>query len=110
MRRLLLALLLAGACNYGNVVSLTPTRYPARPKEHPVRLYSVRLPKCPFEELGILNVSSGVTWFGLESVSAALLDRVRELGGDALVGFRYVDNHNTMSGTVIRFHQDDCQE
>jgi hypothetical protein len=98
------------------------------PADHEIRLYSTRLPTCPYEDIGLVHAKRrdlGVARTSLESAVDAVRRRAREMGGDAVVALgrtQTVDGGtvvgNTVSlgvaeglaGTVIRFTDASCHE
>lgn len=118
------SLLFVGACT--PAVRSTPfANYPPHPSEHPIRIYRVQAPECPFEEVGIVSSRQRNKFISMEEVLSALMERAREMGGDAIVGFGeddqargavvtggnvVVDRDPTLSGTVIRFTDLDCRQ
>ncbi|HEX7118409.1 MAG TPA: hypothetical protein VF212_06455 [Longimicrobiales bacterium] len=109
----------------GPAVRSTPFGdFPPRPAGEEIRLYSTKLPECPYEEIGLISATRKDPWTPMEEVLAALLERVRQMGGQAVVGLGEVqrvgsgtvvgqavslDRESALSGTVIRFTEPDCQ-
>jgi len=91
------------------VVRLSPAKYEPRPTDSPVQLYSAKLPNCPFEEIGLVNARKEYGVVSTNTGVDALRKKVRELGGDALVGVGFVHGGD-LAGTVIRFKRDDCTQ
>ena len=68
---------------------LTAAPLDPRPAGHPVRLYASAPPRCPVEEVGLVQVHAvDFMRFGLWSdrMGDLLRGRARRLGGDAVVG------------------------
>lgn len=114
--------LLAGC---GPAVQSTPfASFPARPAEHPIRLYSTKVPECPYEEVGLVSARRryGLV-VSMTEVLEALKARAREMGGDAVLRVSEgrvvsgggqdavtVSSTSVLSGTVIRFARPDCRQ
>lgn len=93
-----------------------------KPPEHEIRLYSTKLPTCPYEEVGLVRSQRGE--FGsLDGALEALMRRARQMGGDAVVGLGQgvsvaggtaigdistVSSQEVLAGTVIRFTDAGC--
>ena len=60
-----------------------------RPADHPVRIYAGTLPSCPYQEVGIVVWEPTSSWHDLEDGVAAMRERARTMGGDAIAGFRF---------------------
>jgi uncharacterized Fe-S cluster-containing radical SAM superfamily protein len=88
-------------------------------------MYSTQRPRCPFEELATVRSRKPAFWVSMEDVAESLRQVAREMGGDAVVavaggselsggtvigGTVSIDNDPILSGTVIRFKDDDCRE
>lgn len=120
MRRTLLAgpLLLAAGCaptvrsTYLGVPSNLEPRSDTR-----IEVYSARPPECPFDELGLLRITtSGLLGFSESDALNALKEKARALGADAIVGLAPYDVPTTagsrsgFSGTAIRFKDNACTQ
>ena len=118
-------LLLVGCGPVVNKVYLASEQYPPRPANHPIQLYSEKLPECEFQELAIVKVTPPTYgWPSLDTFTESLRNAVRELGGDAVIRLQMGEvmttsvtkNSTTISagksltGTVIRFLKDDCRK
>ena len=99
-----------GCATSTGVVPFAPTKYQPRPKDYSIALYSAQLPTCPFEEIAIVSARAEYNFVSTGAVAEALRKKARQLGGDALVRVGFVDSHDTISGTVIRFKRDDCKQ
>ena len=102
------AMLLLAACA-PKIVSMrtTPVALESRPAGHPVRLYTSTLPRCPYDEIALLTAEpADLPRYRLLSDHTAdlLRARVRQLGGDAILGLTQVveDNGVTTTRTVSR--------
>jgi hypothetical protein len=108
-----------------DTVRLSPVPYPARPHDFRIRMYSTGRPRCPFEEVGTVRSKKPGFWVSMEDVAESVRQAARELGGDAIIGVTNaeqisggtvigptvtVDTEPVLSGTVIRFRDDDCRE
>jgi hypothetical protein len=105
---------------------------PPSPREHLVRIYQTQAPSCPYEELGMVIWRPFLGVGRMQSGVNKMRDRVREMGGDAIVGFgigertngfttrtvadstsvttsHTVDRERMASGTVVRFTKEDCR-
>lgn len=113
MSRLIAAALLLGlsGCVPKVTARIYGDAYPARPESAEVQLYSVDLPECPFDEIALVSVLPKYQVAGRprDQVFRALREKVRELGGDAVVGMTVLqappDNGlvDGVQGTVVRF-------
>lgn len=92
-----------------------------KPTENPVHFYAESRPQCPYEEIG--TVSARKRSGSRDGVMAAIRKRVREMGGDAVIGVTQgqqlrggvvtgnivsVGSRPTVAGTVIRFRDPAC--
>ncbi|CAN5694054.1 hypothetical protein BH23GEM7_BH23GEM7_30290 [soil metagenome] len=85
-----------------------------RPRGAEIRIYSVKTPDCPYEEISLLTAYRhpmlGVT---TSRALEALKRRTRQLGGDAIVGLTTVSptEHTAdgIKGTAIRFTDASCR-
>lgn len=109
------------ACG-ARVSSASFVEAPPKPPGHEIRLYSTRLPTCPYEEIGLVRSQRGQ--FGsLDGALDALKRRARDMGGDAVVGLGQgvsvaggtaigdvstVSSQEVLAGTVIRFTDAGC--
>lgn len=95
-----------------------------RAPEHEIQLYSTKLPSCPYEEVGVIRAKRRA-FASLQDVLAALKERARGMGGDAVVGVGQtqsvsggvvvenvvsVGSQEGLAGTVIRFTDPSCAE
>ena len=93
-----------------------------RTADHEIQLYSTKLPSCPYEEIGVVRARER-SFTSLQDVLAALQERAREMGGDAVVGVGQtesvsggavlentvsVDSQEGLAGTVVRFTDASC--
>ena len=108
-----------------DTVRLSPVPYPPRPHDFRIRMYSTERPRCPFEEIGTVRSRKPGFWVSMEDVAESVRDVARQLGGDAIIGVNNssqinggtviggtvnVDTDLVLSGTVIRFKDDECRE
>ena len=108
-----------------DTVRLSPVRYPPRPQDFRIRMYSTERPRCAFEEVGTVRSRKPGFWVSMEDVAESVRDVARELGGDAVIALTNVSQINggtvigstvsvdtdpVLSGTVVRFTEDDCRE
>ena len=114
----LVFVLALGACSPGvratSFVSFSP-----RPDDHPIQVYRSTIPECQFEEVGIVSSRRESSLVSMDKVLEALRSKARELGGDAVIGMVEanearnvilgVDRDTVLSGTIIRFTDQDCQ-
>lgn len=93
-----------------------------------VRLYRVKPPACPYEELGVVRVSvpgSGSDAEVRRTLRASIETATRALGGDAIGGLQEFETVDVRSGVgmvalgfsracwtgvVLRFESPDCAE
>ncbi len=101
---------LAGCATASQVVPLAATKYAPRPADYPILLYSAVLPTCAFEEIAIVRAHKEVAFVSREAVVDALRRKARDLGGDAVVRVSMVDDKGVLSGTVVRFTNEDCKK
>lgn len=113
-----------GVFGCGPAVRSTPfNTFPERPPEHPVQIYSTRMPSCDYEEVGLVSARQRYRWFtSMSEVLEALKQRARAMGGDAVVGVAErsevsgsggeegvtVSSSPVLSGTVVRFTETGC--
>ena len=107
LRYVPLAALLTLGCVTTSVGRLSPVRYEARPNDTPIQLFSSQLPTCAFTELAIVKARRETWMVSTTAAVDALRKKARQLGGDALVRLSF-DDGTDVTGTVIRFEQDDC--
>ena len=123
-------ILLASCSPVINTVYLAGQKFSPRPTDHPIQLYTEKLPECEFQELAIVI---GTTSFGnrmLDDVTEALRETTRQMGGDAVIHLKIGPTSQAivsgdsasisistassipyeLNGTVIRFLQEDCRK
>lgn len=93
---------------------------PPNPPDHEIQLYSTKLPRCAYQELGLVSAKARHFWNTMEDLLAAARHRAREMGGDAIVSVREmgevtaigesVSTKDSVTGTVIRFKEPGCKE
>jgi hypothetical protein len=97
---------------------------PEKPTDAPIRLFTDRKPpRCPYEELGLVEASAG-SYITTGKVVEALRTKARLFGGDAIIGIssdgevRGLITHkygsdvvmaNRLAGTVVRFTDPNCK-
>jgi hypothetical protein len=96
---------------------------PPQPPSHPIRIFQSTQPECPFEEVGLVSSRQRNKLISMDEVLAALREKAREMGGDAVIGLSeanesqgarrtgqavVVDRDPVLSGTVIRFTDRQC--
>lgn len=107
------------------VRSATFLEVPPRAPDEPVRLYGETRPDCSYEEVGTVQVTKRNVFVSMEEVTEALRDQARAMGGDAVIGVTQLGGESAtgtaggdvvavgvkpaLSGTVIRFTQEDCR-
>jgi hypothetical protein len=94
-----------------------------RPADHPIQLYSTRVPECPYEEVGLIQSRESTLALRtpMQDVLDALRRGAREMGGDAVI-LRPIEATSAggesaaplnpsagLGGTVIRFTDPNCQ-
>lgn len=115
-----LLLLLNSGCGASvRVTPFSPGKYPPRPAEHAIQMFSTKAPECPYEELGLIHAEPETGLTKWQRVVDGFLARARQLGGDAII-LRHasqlraseenvvVDNE-VLIGTVVRFETAACQ-
>ncbi len=115
--RALAAGLLALVVGCSPLVNSTPfgQTYPPRSAEAEILIYSARTPECPFEEIGLVTAHKRPHGTSMEEVLSALKQRTRVMGGDAVARLSEVppvpetERGPGLSGTVIRFSDEDCR-
>ena len=105
------------ACMPSPDITVTPLgaerSYPATPDSVAIPLYTVTKPECPYEELAALTAEGGRSD---EALLAALRQRARAVGGQAIIGYTQgvrasnIGSHDVSvrTGTAIRFRSSDC--
>lgn len=103
-------------------VPFTDTR--AEPTTGEVLLFSSKVPDCAYDELGLITGHRRGFFTSLDDVLAKMRERVRAMGGHAIVGLGSsevvtgasqiggsvtVDTNDRLAGTVIRFRDADCR-
>ena len=95
--------------------------YSPRPDDHPIKIFRHKMPKCEYEEIGIVSARQRNKLISMNKVMNSLQNQARKLGGDAIIGFTEanpvhnisgagIDRDPVLSGTVIRFKRRDCRE
>lgn len=109
-----------GLIGCGPAVRSTPFEtFPPRPAEHPIAIYSTKTPECAYEEVGLVSARRRYALvISMSDVLEALKERARAMGGDAVMGVSEgaevagsgedVTSAPVLSGTVIRFREEDC--
>ena len=120
-----MAATLSGCGPAVDAVRLTPVPYPPRPADFRIRMYSTERPRCPFEELATVRARKPSMFVSMEDVAESMRRVAREMGGDAVVSVTSgsqigsgtiigstvsMDSDPVLTGTVIRFKDDDCRE
>src|SRR5688572_25039608 len=67
---------------------------PPAPQNHVVRIYQTQAPSCPYEEMGVVLWRPFLGVGSMQSGVNKMRERVREMGGDAIVGFGIGDRPN----------------
>jgi len=80
--------------------------YPSTPDTTSIPLYTVTKPQCPYDEIALVSVEGGSSPSAATNI-AALRNKARTLGGQAIIGY---EQHSYVSarGTAIRFRSTDC--
>lgn len=104
----------------GPAVRSTPFEtFPPHPADHPIGIYSTKTPECPYEEVGLVSARRRYALvMSMSDVLEALKERARAMGGDAVMGVSEgaevsgdgedVTSTPVLSGTVIRFTEEEC--
>ena len=110
-----LAILSVAACAPTVTVTKLDGTFAPRPGLDEVAVYTTQVPECPYREIAIISAFENDLIAGgeLDSVLAALKERARSIGADAVVGVHLVNkggesNRGGYSGTAIRFTNDEC--
>jgi len=121
---LLLILATIGGCSPG-IQSTVFESYPPKPDDHQVTVFSSSLPKCPYDEIGMVSARRKSNLVSMQGVLESIRRRVREMGGDAIIGFGettqmrsavathgeiVLDRDPVLSGTVIHFRDPKCTD
>lgn len=119
---LLVGSIAAASCG-PSIQSARFTSAPPRPDASEIRLYSAKLPECPFEELGIVHGKGRYFWNSMDDILDGMKSRARAMGGDAIVSLTSgevvhgatqtgesvaIATAAGMSGTVVRFSNSEC--
>ena len=114
-----MGVLVAGTLGCAPTVTVTPLgagrTYPATPDTVTIPLYSVQKPECPYDEIAAITAEGNRTG---DVVLAALRDKARTIGGQAIVGYSQStrvggDGKSELtvrSGTAIRFRSAECMK
>jgi hypothetical protein len=121
----LVLIALAAACG-PQIASSVIVKSPPQPADHDIQVFLTRVPECPYQELGTVTASEGALAGGVNTYLPAMKRRARELGGDALVGYKtanttagYVTvapnvtaavDGEIHSAVVVRFTKPDCMK
>ena len=107
-------LLTAGLSACGPVVRTTMLGplFPPQAVDAPVQTFSAKVPECPFEELALVTgLRRGGA--GSEEVLEAMKERVRLMGGHAMVGLQELhktESHGSgYTATAIHFTEPECR-
>jgi len=116
---------LAAACG-PQISSSVIVKSPPQPADHDIQVFLTRVPECPYQELGTVKASEGALAGGVNTYLPAMKRRARELGGDALVGYKIADTTagyvavapnvtaavegEIHSAVVVRFTNPDCMK
>ncbi len=96
-----LLLLLAGCAPAVQSVSFGSGTAASPPSDAPVRVYGEQRPRCPVQEVGLVTGSPANGWQSGDRVLAAMRQRAREMGGDAIVGLTSEQVAEGSSGVVV---------
>jgi hypothetical protein len=108
MRGVVLVALLSLGCVTTTVVRLSPTKFEPRPAQTPIAVYGSQRPSCAFTEIAIVKARRETWMASRDAALDALRNRARQLGGDAVVNLAF-DDSDALTGTVIRFKDEDCK-
>jgi hypothetical protein len=126
----LLPLLAVAACGPAVQSAVYTAPPPPHAPDHDVRIYSATLPRCEFREIGRVSAQRSGPRQSDQRLIAAMRERARAMGGDAIVGLRETSagDGSTLivpvgnvaigsggstlrfSGTVVRFVDPECRE
>jgi hypothetical protein len=97
-----------------------------QPTDHDIQVFLTRVPECPYQELGTVTASEGAFAGGVNTYLPAMKKRARELGGDALIGYKTASTTagyvavapnvtaavegEIHSAVVVRFTNPDCMK
>ena len=101
------------ACGPNIYTTQIATGYPSRPDHAEVAVFSVKIPSCEFEELGLITMRRGE--FGTDApVLDALKHAARKMGADAVVALREAapvadQVRRGLTATAIRFSNAECR-
>ena len=116
----ILVLLVGPACGASlQVTPFAPGKHPPRSAEHPLQMFSTRMPECPYEEVGLLRAEAETGLTRWQRVVDAFMAQARQMGGDAVIlrqgaEIRVRDDgevvgDDVLAGTVIRYQSTGCQ-
>ncbi len=108
-KALIFAIAAAGCGPETQSVRLSPTVLDPTPAASPIHLFSATLPRCAFQDIGLITSKRSGDLTSSAAVLDGLRDQARRLGGDAVVNVRFVDE-GVLGGTVIRFASPDCKD
>ena len=108
MRGVALVPLFGLACVTTSVARLSSTKFEARPAQTSISVYSAEQPTCAFTEIAIVKARRETWMVSHDAALDALRSKARKLGGDAVVKIAF-DDSDAITGTVIRFDQEDCR-
>lgn len=122
---LFFSFLIFGCSPAVNKVYLLSDKLPPKPKNHPIKIFQNKLPECPFEEVGYVTSRQRNKLISMESVMESVRDAAREMGGDAVMNLTWgeqnmggvvsnnaivIDHDPVLSGTIIRWTEENCKK
>jgi len=119
---ILFAVFLSGCTPEVKSTPINDQYYPPNLNSESIALYYTKLPRCPYEEIGIVSSRQRNKLIKMEQVAESLMQRAREMGGDAVIQislteramgvnkYGHIDNDPVLQGIVIRWTQEGCRE
>lgn len=124
---ILITLVMPSSCGpVVKVTKLSNTPLESKAQGAPILVFMTKVPRCPYEEIAIINTSEGAFAGGMETFVEAMKVKARSLGGDALLlgelgtktegyialspGLVAAAEGKTQTAVVIRFIHRDCME
>ncbi|MGR3915128.1 MAG: hypothetical protein OD918_11580 [Gammaproteobacteria bacterium] len=115
-----LAITLSAACAPATNTTILHHHPPTAP-DSPMPIFRLNQPQCDFQEIGIVKSRRPSKFTPMETVTNALRDEARKIGGDALVGVYesnvihnpsafFLNRDQVLSGVVIKFTDPDCAQ
>ena len=79
-----------------------------RPVDAKIRVYTTKVPRCQYEEVGTVRASNGLVFGGASTYVKAMKKKAREVGGDAILLGR-VESLSELELELAELEEDDVQ-